>query len=74
MVAIWFIILFQALRCSCHSWENYVAASTNDLKRLFEMEVAMIVNLQHWQYQVRKGQVREAGNVLSEDSLHSLFK
>ena len=68
MVAVWLIILFQALHCSCHSWENYVAASTNDLKRLFEMEVAMIADLQHWQYQVRNGQVREADNVLSEDS------
>ena len=49
------------------SWENHVAASTNDLKRLFEMEVGMIANLQHWSYLAREGKIKEPMSDLSED-------
>ena len=52
---------------STSSWENYAAASTNDLKKLFEIEVAMIADLQNWQYMAKEGKLKESKSVLSED-------
>ena len=69
MIAFWITILIQALHTLCASspWENHVAASTSDLKKLFELEVAMIADLQNWQHQVKRGQIREGKNELSKD-------
>lgn len=49
--------------------ENFVAASTNDLSRLFSREIELIDHLDNWSYLVRKGEIPRSNQVTADSSL-----
>ena len=50
-------------------WEKFVAASTNDLSRLFEKENHMIREIDQWCYEVQNGEIQHTTQVREDLSL-----
>ena len=69
LITILIVIIYISSDTLATEWERYVAASTNDLSRLFQKENNMIREIDQWTYQVQKDEIPYTTQIKEDLSL-----
>ena len=68
------IFLFVISTANAADWEKYVAASTNDLSRLFLIESQLLDHLDQWMYDIHIGNIQKCDSIQDDVKLvHETF-